>query len=114
MAQIELTWLEKRKRTKIVEIPLDVDYLDGFDISDETDLVATINDYYNWNKEDNFLMKYLTKEEQQFYYDDLEAEVLNWDELEEKYSYLIRGEEPKDCCSQYTSNYCPECGKKLK
>ena len=42
--------------------------------------------------------------------------ILNMEELVEEFSYLIqvpKSRENYNCCSQYTTIYCPECGKKL-
>ena len=80
------------------------------------DLENFFRDYVRFNYDNNFLFNYLSEKEQDDFNDDLEAEILNMDELVEKYSYLIKTSEISkayNCCSQYTTNYCPECGNQL-
>lgn len=117
MAKIKLTWTEQKEGSKIVEIPFSEELLkqnnDDLEIYSKDDLEGYIYDYFNENEDYNFLYNYLSKEEQKYYYDDLDCEeIFDLDELIEKYSYLI--EEQILCCSTQTGNYCSICGKKLK
>jgi hypothetical protein len=111
MAQVKLTWVERQVKSKIVNIPFDINYLNDCNISDAADLKDYIMDYYNWNNDDDFLFNYLNDEEQEHYYGDLEAELLD-DSLIDGYKYLIKP--TLNCCDGQIGNYCPHCGKKLK
>ena len=110
MAQVKLTWVERQIKSKIVDIPFDVNYLKYCDIFDITDLKEHIRDYYNWNDDNDFLFNYLSNKEQEHYYEDLEAELLD-DSLIDEYKYLIKDIK---CCDSQTGNYCSHCGTKLK
>jgi hypothetical protein len=118
MAQIKLTWIERRIRSKIVEIPF-VDslkeYFEGdYHCEDKQDLEQLIEDYYCYNASSDFLYKHLSDEEKEFYYDDLDIEIFDMNEIIEKNLHLIEAPKPNVCCTNQTTNYCPECGKKLK
>jgi len=118
MAQIKLTWIEQKTRSKIVEIPFcNLDEYFGeenYNCEDEYDLTDLIDDFYCWNTDDEFLYNYLNDEEREFYYDELGAEILNIGEVVKENLHLIEPPKPYNCCSQYTTNYCPECGNQLK
>ena len=118
MVQIELKWQELKTHSKLLNFPIDEEilkkYAGDFSIESKYDLMVLINDYIRWNDNIN-LYGYLSDEEQEVVYEDVYPEILNMEDLLIQYSHLIQPpkEEEYNCCSQYTTNYCPECGKKL-
>jgi hypothetical protein len=118
MAQIKLTWTERKTRSKRVEIPFidDLKEYFGSDVACEEEYIleCLIEDYYCYNNDPNFLYQHLSEEEQEYYYDDLEAKILYMDEIIKENLHFIEAPKPVVCCANQTTNYCPHCGKKLK
>ena len=121
MVKIKLSWIEKKNCSKIVDVPFNEELFkiemgkEGLDIINDTyNLRESISDYFNWNRDDNFLYGLLTDDEQENYYEDLECEeILEIDKLVVELSHLIVPKKLNSCYNSQTGNYCSHCGTKL-
>lgn len=88
------------------------EYLENDTIYSEDELTGLIIDFFIWEG-DFDLMDGINDYEE---CDRFSVEIVNLEELIEKYSYLIKDlpEIPMCCGEKIRTNYCPNCGKKLK
>ena len=116
MAKIKLTY----DISVIVDIPLDEEFVSEEDgITSEEELSDVITDYFKY---DAPVIDYIPKQDDVPWDNDIIVEVIDFHEEFEKYKHVIVPEEFGEieqsplnpCCIGKTSNYCPECGRKLK
>ena len=101
---------------KILDVDLDQYFKDlkedNILIESEEELKEYIDDHLRWDLDSTIILP----EDEANYLDDSEKyEIVNMDEIVEKYSHIIvKGQVV--CCNNHDSgyNYCPICGKKLK
>ena len=87
------------------------EYLETDTIYSEDELTGLIIDFFIWEGDLD-----LVDNPNCDGYDTSSVEIVNLEQLIEKYSYLIKDlpKTPTCCGEQIKTNYCPNCGKKLK